>query len=157
MAKVKNNSPRIANRRAFHEYHIGEKLECGIQLTGSEVKSVRDGKVSLAEGYARIDRDNQLYLVDVDIATYPPAPGAHEPKRKRKLLVHKREIAKLIDATSSKGNTLVPIAMYFNERGIIKVEIGVGTGKGRSDKRETLKTKTAERDMRRAMSRKRIG
>lgn len=159
MAKGKSDSPRIVNRKARHDYQILEKLECGIQLLGSEVKSVRMGRVSIGEGFARVEpKSMELYLFDIDIASYPNAPPtAHEPKRRRKLLAHKGEIERLMGLTSSKGRTLVPLAMYFNGRGIAKVELGVAMGKTKGDRRESMKKKEADQAIRRAMTRKRIG
>lgn len=151
-----NFSPRIANRQAMRDYHISEKLEVGIQLTGSEVKSIREGRATLGEGYARVDtRTEELFLHDVHIAQYNHAHGAnsHEPTRTRKLLAHKREIRKLANLTSAKGHTLVPLAMYF-VRGKVKLEVGVGTGKKHFDKREDVKKREHQRDMQRAMTRK---
>jgi SsrA-binding protein len=150
-----NFSPQIDNRRARHDYHISDKLECGIQLLGSEVKSIRLGKVSLAEGYASfVGNTLVLNLLNVDIAHYPQAgKHQHEPRRPRRLLAHKRELQKLFDATGPKGVTLVPLAMYF-VRGKVKVEIGLATGKHHYDKREDLKKKQADRDIQRAMTRK---
>jgi len=160
MAKERtdNLSPRIANRKAFHDYHIIEKIEVGIALRGSEVKSIRMGKVNLAEGFARVEPgDMGLYLYNVDIAPYSPATGvnAHEPQRPRKLLAHKREIIKLLDHTTAKGATMVPLTMYF-VRGMVKVEIGVATGKQAHDKRQDIKKRDADRDIRRGLTRKRI-
>ena len=171
MAKRKKQlhtfEPRIENRRAFRDYHIDDKLECGIQLTGSEVKSVRMGQVSLAEGYAAVEipplqlgkkqtgsAAPQLMLYNVEISPYPYA-GAyqHVPKRPRKLLAHKRQINQLLGRTSSKGTTLVPLAMYF-VRGMIKLEIGVAQGKKDHDKRQDIKKREADREIRRAMSKK---
>jgi len=149
---------RIRNRRAFRDYDVQEKLECGIELKGTEVKSIRSGNVSLDEGFARVERDGQLWLHGVDIGLYKHAPAdrQHEPKRPRKLLAHKRQIEQLRSRTESKGISLVPLSMYFR-RGICKVEIAVGEGKRRQDKRESIKKDEADRAMRRAMSRKRIG
>lgn len=160
MAKERNDnlSPRIANRKAFHDYHISEKIEVGIALQGSEVKSIRHGKVTLAEGFARVEPGNMgLYLYNVDIAPYAPATGvaAHEPQRPRKLLAHKREIAKLLDLSGPKGATLVPLAMYF-VRGMVKVELGIASGKQAHDKREDIKKRDAARDIQRGMTRKKI-
>lgn len=154
---VQDKSPRIVNRRARHEYHILETLETGISLIGSEVKSVRNGQVSLAEGYARVDpNDMGLYLHEVDIARYSHGgPQQHEPKRRRRLLAHKRQITKLVGLTSTQGTTLVPLAMYFC-RGWIKVEIGVARGKRQHDKRQDMKTREAQQQIRRAMTRRRI-
>jgi len=145
------------NRRVRHEYHLIETLETGIRLQGSEVKSIRTGQVSLAEGYARVDlADMGLYLYDVDIARYTHAgPDQHEPKRRRRLLAHKRQIAKLVGLTSIAGTTLVPTAMYFS-RGWVKVELAVARGKHKHDKRQDMKTRDAQQQIRRAMVRKRI-
>lgn len=156
MAKRKtahNFSPRIVNRRATHDYAISDKLECGIQLLGSEVKSVRHGHVSLAEGYVAIDpKKLTLDLFNADIAHYPHAgPLQHDPKRTRRLLAHKREINSLLGKTTSKGVTLVPLAMYFKD-GRAKLEIGVGVGKKQHDKRQDLKKQEADREIRRAMA-----
>ena len=149
-----NYAPRIVNRRATHDYLISDKLEVGVKLLGSEVKSVRLGHVSLAEGYVAIDpKKLTLQLFNVDIAHYPQAgPLQHDPKRIRTLLAHKREINSLLGKTSAKGVTLVPMAMYFVD-GRIKLEIGVGVGKKHYDKRQDLKKAEADREMRRAMAR----
>lgn len=158
MAKASTNQPqRIVNRRATHDYHILEKLECGIMLTGSEVKSARNGQVSLAEGFARVEPDGGLYLYNVDIAPYAQASSvnSHEPKRRRKLLAHKRQIESLLGETSSKGKTIVPLAMYF-VRGKAKVEVGVATGKQHYDKRQDVRTREAKREIDRGMTRKRL-
>jgi len=156
-AKSNNMSPRIVNRRAFHDYHISEKLEVGIVLRGSEVKSVRGGKVSLAEGFAQVDpRTLELFLINVDIGAYEQAgENQHEPKRWRKLLAHRRQIEQLQGKTSSKGTTLVPLAMYF-VRGMVKVEIGVGEGRRQQDKRQDMKKRDAEKEIRRALTRRKI-
>lgn len=157
--KLADLSPRIANRRAMHDYHISEKLETGIKLTGTEVKSIRNGQVSLAEGFARIEpATHELMLFNVEIAHYPQAaePFQHEPKRPRKLLAHRRQIKELETATSSKGLTLIPLAMYF-VRGKVKVEIGVASGKKSFDKRQDAKKREADREIRRGMTRGRIG
>lgn len=150
---------RIINRKARHDYFIEESLECGVMLTGSEVKSVREGKASIAEGYAMIDgRTMELWLFDVDIAQYVnAAPGAHIPKRKRKLLAHKREIERLFGKTTAKGTTLVPLEMYFNDRGMAKVKVGLAVGKQKGDKRDSMRERDARRDMQRAMTRRRLG
>ncbi|MCC6679579.1 MAG: SsrA-binding protein SmpB [Phycisphaeraceae bacterium] len=152
----KDMSPRIANRRALRDYHISEKLEVGIQLLGTEVKSIRLGQVSLAEGYALVDtRKMELYLHDVDIAHYPQAPpeSQHQPKRPRKLLAHKRQIEKLFGHTTAKGVTLVPLALYF-QHGLIKLEIGIGVGKKLYDKRQDIKKREADKAIKRGMTRK---
>jgi SsrA-binding protein len=148
------HSPRILNRRATHDYQITEKLECGIVLRGSEVKSIRQGLVSLQEGFAMIDPNtHQFTLFNVEIRPYNHAGPStnHEGKRARTLLAHKRQIYKLEKELLGKGSTIVPLAMYF-VRGKVKIEVGVGTGKKEYDKRADLKKRDAERDMRRAMS-----
>lgn len=150
-----NHEPEIENRRARHDYHIDDTLECGMILEGSEVKSCRAGKVSLSEGYVRVeDSPPGLYLHSVQIDEYPPAAGhQHAPKRVRTLLAHKREIAKLARATAQKGFTVVPLRLYF-KNGRAKVLIGVARGKGAYDKRQSLKTRDAQKDIRRAMSKR---
>ena len=153
--KSQNFSPRIVNRKATHDYHISETLEVGIKLLGTEVKSVRHAHVSLAEGYVAVDpRSMTLQLMNVDIAHYPQAgPIQHEPKRTRTLLAHKREINNLFGKTTAKGVTLIPMAMYFKD-GRAKLEVGVGTGKKQQDKRQDIRKKEADMEMRRAMTRK---
>lgn len=155
--KAQDNTPRIVNRRARHEYHILETLETGIVLAGSEVKSVRQGQVSLAEGYARVDPvDMGLYLYDVDIASYSHAgPSQHETKRHRRLLARRREIEKLHTSTGASGTTVIPLAMYFR-RGWIKVELGVARGKRQYDKRQDIRDRDAKARIRQAMARKRL-
>jgi SsrA-binding protein len=150
VAKGKANlSPRINNRRAMHDYFIEAKIECGIVLVGSEVKSLRDGKAHLQESFARIER-GELILHQCHIDPYEKASVVynHVPTRERKLLVHKRELRKLEAATKVKGTTLIPLAIYFKD-GFAKVELGVAKGKQQHDKRETIKRKEQERDLRR--------
>ena len=145
-----NDRVICTNRRARHQYEIMDEIECGIVLKGSEVKSLRDGKVSLDEAYARI-RDGELWLVDCDIAVYPQASLLnHEPKRQRKLLLHRRELRKFAEQAAHKGLTLVPLGMYFAS-GRVKVKIAVGRGKKLHDKREALKNAEAKREIQRAM------
>lgn len=153
--RAKQEAKSIENRRARYDYHIGETLEVGIVLRGTEVKSIRDGKVSLAEGYVRVsEQPPGLYLHGVDIAEYPPAGAVqHKPTRERVLLAHKREILKLAKETAAKGVTLVPLKLYFKD-GRAKLLIGVGTGKGKSDKRQSIAAREAKRDIDRAMSRR---
>ena len=127
------------NRRAKHKFEILEKLECGMVLQGSEVKSLRDGKISLEEAYVRV-RDGELWLIGADIPEYAQANiWNHKPKRPRKLLVHSQQFRKLSERAHEKGLTLVPLRVYLNARGIIKLMIGVGKGKKLHDKREDLK------------------
>ena len=160
MAKRKKNkenlAPRIENRRAKRDYHLTGHLECGIVLQGSEVKSVRHARVSLAEGYAAVDPNTmELWLHNVDIALDPQAgPLQHVPKNARKLLCHKKEIKKLFGATTAKGVTLIPTAMYFNDAGMVKVEIAIAEGKRDYDKRDDIKKKEMDREAKRGMTRK---
>lgn len=143
------------NRKARHRFEIMEKLECGIVLIGSEVKSLRDGHVSLDEAYVRVIK-NELWLVGADIAEYRQASHwNHEPKRLRKLLVHHREFNKLAAKANEKGLTLIPLKLFFNTRGLVKLIIGVGRGKKLHDKRESLKTADAKRQLNREMRERR--
>jgi SsrA-binding protein len=148
-----NLSPRIENRRAWHEYFIEAKLECGIALLGSEVKSLRLGKAQLQDAFARIEK-GELILNNCHIDPYEKAAVNHEPTRERKLLVHKREIKKLEGATRERGTTLVPLAIYF-KGSRAKVELGVAKGKQHHDKRESIKKKEMDREVRRAMGQRR--
>ncbi len=141
------------NRRARHEYELIEKVEAGLVLTGTEVKSLRNGKASLEEAYAEVDR-GEAWLLGCDIPEYLQANRMnHVPKRPRKLLLHRREIAKLISRTAEKGMTLVPLSIYF-KKGIAKVELSVARGRKSFDKREAIKKKDAKRDIDRAMRRR---
>ena len=151
-AKGKPNlSPRIENRRAWHEYFIDAKLECGIALLGTEVKSLRMGKATLQEAFARIE-NGELFLHNLHIDPYEKASIVnHEPLRPRKLLAHRREIKKLEAATRERGTTLIPLALYF-KGSRAKVELGVAKGKQHHDKRESIKKKEMDREVRRAMS-----
>ncbi len=143
------------NRKASHRFEVLEQLECGIALVGSEVKSLREGKISLDEAYVRV-RDREIWLVSADIAEYRQASlWNHDPKRPRKLLVHSRQLDKLSSRAHEKGMTLVPLRIYFNARGIVKVIVGVCRGKKQFDKRESLKTRDAKRDLDRAMKARR--
>lgn len=156
-AHRKPRQPSIENRRARHEYFIDETLECGIKLTGTEVKSVRNGQVSLAEGYVRaVEEPPSLTLHGGHIAEYAPAgeKRQHDPVRVRVLLAHRREIRKLAEKTRAKGLTLVPLKMYF-VNGRAKLLIGLARGKKHRDKRQDEATRQAKREMDRAMARKR--
>ena len=125
------------NRRARHEYAIEDDLECGIMLEGSEVKSLRQGQSNIAESYASVE-DGELWLINAYIAPYRQAKSfGHDERRKRKLLVSKRELARLWAESAKKGMTLVPLRLYFNERGIAKLKIGIARGKKLADKRAT--------------------
>jgi len=142
------------NKRAFHEYSIGDRLECGIVLTGTEVKSLRDGSYSLEDAYAKIE-DGEVWLVGSDIPEYSMAHRMnHKPKRPRKLLLHRREIEKFAGKASERGYTLVPVRMYFKE-GRAKIELAIARGKQQHDKRQSLKKADAQRDIRRALSARR--
>lgn len=137
------------NRKAFHDFLIEEKLEAGIELQGTEVKSIRAGHVNLRGSYARIE-NGQAWLFDADIQPYERASHEqHEPKRKRRLLLHKREIDHLFGAANVSGRTLIPLRLYWKS-GRVKVEIGVGKGKHAVDKRGDLKQKEAKREAQRA-------
>ncbi len=141
------------NRKAFFDYHIEETIEAGIVLTGNEIKSIRLGRVNLKDSFARV-MNNELFLLNVHISPYRMADGFsnEDPERRRKLLVHKREIKRLIGKTKVKGFTLVPTKMYF-KRGKVKVEIALARGKTHYDKRESIKRKESDREMERAMKR----
>ena len=138
------------NRRARHEYEIVDTLECGIALVGSEVKSLRAGKMSLDEAYGRVD-GSEVWLIGCDIPEYEKANQLnHQPKRPRKLLLHRREIKRFASLAYEKGLTLVPLKMYF-KNGRVKVLMGIGRGRKLHDKREKLKAATAKRDIETAL------
>lgn len=142
------------NRSARHEYEIIDTVECGIVLVGSEVKSLRNGKVTLDEAYGRV-KGNEVWLVGCDIPEYVQANQFnHEPRRPRKLLLHRREIAKFAGRAFEKGLTLVPLKLYF-KNGKAKLLLGVGKGKKLHDKRQDMKKRDAQRDISRAMRRNR--
>lgn len=152
---TKSNEPVIENRKARHDYFIEETLECGLELTGTEIKSIRDGQVSLAEGFVRAsDNPVALTLHSVHIAEYPPAAEhqQHDPARVRRLLAHAREIRRLADRTRQRGTTLIPLKIYF-VRGRAKLLIGVAQGKRKADKRQDIAKKTAQREIARELSR----
>ena len=138
------------NRRAAHEYEILDRLECGIVLTGTEVKSLRDGHASIEEAYAKLE-DGELWLIGAEIPEYAMGNRLnHKPKRPRKLLLHRREINRFAGKATQKGFTLVPLRMYFRE-GRAKVEIAVAKGKQLHDKREAKKKADARREIQRAL------
>ena len=142
------------NRRARFNYEIGEVYEAGIALTGSEVKSLRAGKATIAESYADA-RGGEIWLVNSNIPEYRQAGRFnHAPKRLRKLLLHQRQIDKLAGAVEREGMTIVPLKLYFNERGRAKIEIALGRGKKLHDKRETLKKRSWEREKGRLLRQK---
>ncbi|MFB3894215.1 MAG: SsrA-binding protein SmpB [Phycisphaerae bacterium] len=148
---------RILNRRARHEYHILEVVECGMELVGTEVKSLRAGQAKIDEAYARV-RSGQAYLVGANIATYPMAAAAmqHDPTRDRRLLLHRRQIDHLQAHALQKGNTLVPLAVYFKD-GWAKCELGLAVGKRQFDKRQDIKKRDQQRDIAREMNRRKRG
>lgn len=145
------NTVVATNRKAFHEYHILETFEAGVQLRGSEVKSIREGKASLKQGYILI-RKGEAWLKGSHIASYSHTGfEGHEPVRDRKLLLHKKEIQRIGSKLAEKGLTAVPTKMYF-KGGLIKLEFGLAKGKKLYDKRETKKKRDVERDIQRALS-----
>jgi SsrA-binding protein len=147
-------TPVIRNRKASHKFEILEKLECGIVLKGTEVKSLRTGRGSLEEAYARL-LDGEIWLLGFNISPYKHGNVMnHEPTRPRKLLLHKRQIAKLIPKVVQRGQTLVPLRVYFNQRGLCKVTIALARGKTHGDRRQDLKKKDQKREMDRAMRRR---
>ena len=142
------------NRKARHDYFIDEVFEAGIMLTGTEVKSLRAGRASIVESYAAPDGD-ELFLINAHIPEYASASRFnHEPKRRRKLLLHRREIGKLMGGVQREGMTIVPLALYFNDRGRVKVELGLARGKHTHDKRASIKERDWQRDKARLMREK---
>jgi SsrA-binding protein len=142
------------NRKARHKFEILDTLECGVALTGSEVKSLRMRHVSLDESYARV-RDGEVWLLNADIPEYMQAGMFnHAPKRPRKLLLHRGEIRKFANKAHESGLTLVPLRLYFNERGVAKVLLGLCRGKKLHDKREAMKSADSKREIARAARRK---
>ena len=140
------------NRRAYHDYFIDEKLEAGIQLTGTEVKSVRNGRTNLRDGFVRID-GTEAWLENVHISPYAQANVMnHEPMRPRKLLLHRKQISSLIGKVKQKGYTLIPLRIYFR-RNHAKVEVGLARGKREFDKREAIAEREAKREIARAVRR----
>jgi SsrA-binding protein len=142
------------NRKARFNYEIGEVFEAGIMLTGTEVKSLRTGKATIAESYAD-SRGGEIWLINSNIPEYLQASRFnHEPKRRRKLLLHKNQVNKLAGAVEREGMTLVPLRLYFDERGRAKLELALGRGKKLHDKRETLKKRSWDRERGRLMREK---
>jgi len=155
-AKAKSevaNGDRVvaSNRKARHDYEIIETLECGLVLTGSEVKSLREGKAQIAEAYARVD-DGELWLFQSHIPpwAYSVGFGSHDPDRKRKLLVHHQELVRLVDKTKSQPLTIVPLKMYFKD-GRAKVEIALAKGRKQHDKRQAIAERDATREIARSI------
>jgi SsrA-binding protein len=151
MAKERDEKVVATNRKALHDYTIEERLEAGIVLRGTEVKALRDGLVNLRDSYASIDH-GELMLHHCHISPYSHGNIMnHEPDRPRKLLVHRKEINKLLGKTQQKGLTLVPLRVYFSARGFAKVELALAKGKKQYDRRETIKEREAGREVDRAM------
>jgi SsrA-binding protein len=156
MAQSDISAQRLAaqNRKARHSYEIEDTVEAGLVLTGSEVKALREGRANIAESYAKADK-GEVWLINAHIPEYKQAGQFnHEPRRPRKLLLKKREIGKLLGAAEREGMTLVPLKLYFNRRGIAKLELGVGKGKKSYDKRETQKRRDWDRQKARLMREK---
>ncbi len=142
------------NRRARFDFFIEETLEAGVQLLGTEVKALREGKANIAESYASAER-GALFLINATIPEYAPAAQFnHEPRRARKLLVSKRQLDKLRAAVEREGRTLIPLKLYFNARGMVKLELALAKGKKAHDKRETSKERDWQRDKARLMREK---
>jgi SsrA-binding protein len=139
------------NRKAYHDFSVLDKYEAGIVLLGTEVKSMREGKVNFTDSYALLDK-NELFLQGLDVAPYGKASVFnHAPKRRRKLLLHKSELRKVHSLAEQKGLTLVPLLLYFNDKGIIKVELGACKGKRHFDKRDDIASKEAFAAIKKAM------
>ncbi|MEZ5897293.1 MAG: SsrA-binding protein SmpB [Parvularculaceae bacterium] len=151
-AKKEDNYKVVAdNRRARHDYSIEEVFEAGLMLTGTEVKALREGKATIKEAYASPERDG-IWLINANIPEYTKGNRQnHEPKRPRKLLLRQREIDKLTQAVERKGYTLAPLRLYFNERGLAKLEIGLALGKKLHDKRDTAKNRDWARQKQRLL------
>ena len=142
------------NRKAHHDFHLLETFEAGIVLLGTEVKSIREGRVNLRDSFARVE-DGEVFLYNVNISPYSHRGYAdHEPLRQRKLLLHREEIRKLIGKTTERGMTLVPVRLYF-KNGRVKVAIGLAKGKKEYDKRETIKRREVDRETRAAIKSRR--
>lgn len=145
------NKAIAENRRARFDYAIEDTFEAGIALLGTEVKALREGRANIAESYASVE-GTDVYLINANIPIYAPASQFnHEPKRHRKLLLKRREINRLIGETQRKGRTIVPLKLYMNDRGLIKLLIGIGTGKREIDKRETQKNRDWKKQKARLM------
>jgi SsrA-binding protein len=147
---ILDNKIKIKNRKAFFEYFILDKYVAGIVLTGTEIKSIREGKVSLEESFCAFKED-ELFVVNMHIAEYKFGTyNNHEPKHDRKLLLNRKELKKLHNKIKEKGFTIIPIILFVNEKGLAKLEIGLAKGKKLYDKRESIKTKDTKRDIERS-------
>ncbi|MFQ5991732.1 MAG: SsrA-binding protein SmpB [Nitrospiraceae bacterium] len=157
MAKDRTEKVVATNRKAFHDYAIEEKLEAGIVLKGTEVKSLREGRVNLRDSYASVHR-GEVILHHCHISPYSHGNIMnHDPIRQRKLLLHRKEINKLIGKTQQRGLTLIPLRIYFSQRGHAKVELALAKGKRQYDRREAIKAREAGREVERAMKGARRG
>ena len=151
MAKEQGVKPITQNKRARHDYEIEDRYEAGMSLTGTEVKSLREGRASLAESFVSIDRRGEMWLENANIPEYLNGTwNNHAPKRKRKLLLHRREIEKLSRQTQAKGYTIVPLSLYFKD-GRVKAEIALARGKREYDKRQSLREEQDKRETQRAL------
>jgi len=153
--RTKETSGRVAdNRKVFHNYFIEETLEAGMQLTGTEVRSAREGGVNLTDSYVRVDK-SETWLIGCRFAPYKPAgPANHDPDRPRKLLLHRRQIDRLAGRVKLEGLTLVVTKIYFDANGRLKAELGLAKGKKLHDKRATARDKDAKREIERGMRRR---
>ena len=158
MAKKKKSGENIAarNRKARHNYFIESNIEAGIMLQGTEIKSIRNGRSSIEESYAS-EENGELYLVNAYIPEYQAGGRTqHETRRARKLLLHKKELSKMINAVNREGITIIPLSLYFNKRGMLKVDLGLAKGKRRYDKRQSEKQRDWKRDQARILRNKDI-
>lgn len=154
MKQAENGIKIVAqNRKAFHDYFVEDRFEAGMVLVGSEIKSIRAGQVQLREAYVRAEA-HEVFLLNAHIAVYDPAARQnHDPRRPRKLLLHKKEIAKLLEHVRQKGYTIIPLKIYL-DKGRAKIEIALAKGKKQYDKRQTIAERESRRDIERALSRK---
>lgn len=144
---IKKNNVLIKNKRATFDYEILDRYVAGVQLFGTEIKSIRDGKASLVETYCTFI-NNELWVKNMNISTYFFGTyNNHEPRRDRKLLLNKKELVKLLRATKETGNTIIPIKLFVNDKGLAKIEIGLARGKKMYDKRQSLKEKDDKREI----------
>src|SRR5690606_34855338 len=154
MAEAGSRKLIAENRRARYDYFLEDSVEAGLALTGTEVKSLRNGRANIAESYAAVEGD-QIVLVNADIPPYGQANRFnHEPRRPRKLLMHRKQINKLIGAVQREGRTIIPVKLYFNDKGLAKLEIALAKGKKVHDKRETEAARDWQRDKARLMREK---
>jgi len=155
MSKKKKDTKLVfRNKRAYFDYEVTDKFEAGIQLQGTEVKSIRDGKVSIVGSFCYFNSDCELFIKDMDIAIYEEGSyNNHEPKRERKLLMHKKELIKLKEKFDEKGFSVIPLRLYPNSRNIFKVEIGLAKGRKKGDKRSYIQEREINREMKDALGR----